>query len=256
MSTAPPRSGQRSTPAVPWHLARPGRPTGRSRQDWCWRRSAAASPLLPVRAPCAPDNTIRFATRALPVLPDRQRRSYTRARVAVQEWLDGSLVGRYQGRTLASRQAPVPPHRCAQASQTRARVQRPAGPAPAAPQRWHAGAGGAPERAGAPQGGTAPPAGHFHWTTTATGPPMIPPLRRETRRLAPLRRRDADSLPRRNGGGPGWGAKTTYTPPGPNAGSRRGACRRTPCAPRRPVLAAGRTRTSPPAPGTARAGAG
>ncbi len=119
-------------------------------------RYAQEGLLLPVRCcqsgrPCAPDNTIRFATRALPVLPDRQRRSYTRARVAVQEWLDGSLVGRYQGRTLASRQAPVPPTAARkQVRPERASSGRPAGPAPAAPQ-----------------GGTAPPAGHFHWTTTA-----------------------------------------------------------------------------------------
>ncbi len=246
MSTAPPRSGQRSTPAVPWHLARPGRPTGRSRQDWCWRRSAAASPLLPVRAPVRPGQHDpvchpRPPGAAGPPAEELYPRAGGGPGVAGRQ-PRGPLPGPDSRQSASPRAPPTAARK--QVRPERASSGRPAGPAPAAPQRWHAGAGGAPERAGAPQGGTAPPAGHFHWTTTATGPPMIPPLRRETRRLAPLRRRAR------------VGAKTTYTPPGPNAGSRRGACRRTPCAPRRPVLAAGRTRTSPPAPGTARAGAG
>jgi len=57
----------------------------------------------------APDNTIRFAGRTLQLLPGLQRPSYAHARVEVQERLDGSLVVRYQGQTIASIQAPDSP---------------------------------------------------------------------------------------------------------------------------------------------------
>lgn len=57
----------------------------------------------------ARDNTIRFYGRTLQLLPGLDRLSYTQARVEVQERLDGSLVVAYQGRTIASKEAPPHP---------------------------------------------------------------------------------------------------------------------------------------------------
>ena len=54
----------------------------------------------------ANDNTIRFANRIIQLLPDMLRMSYARARVVVQERLDGSIVVSYKGRTVASTKAP------------------------------------------------------------------------------------------------------------------------------------------------------
>jgi hypothetical protein len=54
----------------------------------------------------AADNTVRFADQTLQLLPGLDRVSYARAQVQVQERLDGSLVVRYQGKTLATRPAP------------------------------------------------------------------------------------------------------------------------------------------------------
>ena len=56
----------------------------------------------------AADNTIRFGGHTLQLLAGRQRSSYARARVEVQERLDGRLVVYYQGQAVASREAP--PH--------------------------------------------------------------------------------------------------------------------------------------------------
>ena len=56
----------------------------------------------------AHDNTVRFFGHTLQLLPDTERRSYARARVEVQERLDGSLVVCYQGKTIATQE--VPPH--------------------------------------------------------------------------------------------------------------------------------------------------
>ncbi len=57
----------------------------------------------------ANDNTIHFAGQVLQLLPDMQRISYARARVQVQERLDGSIVVSCQGKTIAVRQAPAHP---------------------------------------------------------------------------------------------------------------------------------------------------
>ena len=57
----------------------------------------------------ANDNTVRFNGATLQVLPDGFRASYARARVEVQERLDGSIVVVHQGRTVASAPAPDEP---------------------------------------------------------------------------------------------------------------------------------------------------
>ncbi len=73
----------------------------------------------------AADNTIRFGGRTLQLLAGRQRASYARARVEVQERLDGRLVVYYQGQAVASSPAP------AEAPVLRARKgPRPAGTCP------------------------------------------------------------------------------------------------------------------------------
>jgi len=56
----------------------------------------------------ARDNTVRFGGRTLQLLPTLERRSYARARVEVQERLDGSLVVAYRGQVIATTEAP--PH--------------------------------------------------------------------------------------------------------------------------------------------------
>lgn len=57
----------------------------------------------------ARDNTIRFGGHTLQLLPGPDRSSYAHARVEVQERLDGTLVVMYQGRNIASREAPPGP---------------------------------------------------------------------------------------------------------------------------------------------------
>lgn len=57
----------------------------------------------------AKDNTVRLGEHTLQLLPGSDRYSYARARVEIQEWLDGSLVVAYQGRVIASRKAPPLP---------------------------------------------------------------------------------------------------------------------------------------------------
>ena len=57
----------------------------------------------------AHDNTVRFFGHTLQLLLDRERRSYARARVEVQERLDGSLVVCHQGKTIATQEAPPHP---------------------------------------------------------------------------------------------------------------------------------------------------
>ena len=54
----------------------------------------------------AGDNTVRFGWHTLQLLESPQRLSYTHAIVEVQERLNGSLVVIYQGRTIATREAP------------------------------------------------------------------------------------------------------------------------------------------------------
>lgn len=57
----------------------------------------------------ANDNTVRFFGRTLQLLPDLDRVSYARARVQVQERLDGSLAVAYQGKVIATQEAPPQP---------------------------------------------------------------------------------------------------------------------------------------------------
>ncbi len=57
----------------------------------------------------ANDHTVHFNGATLQVLPDGLRASYARARVEVQERLDGSVVVVHQGRVLAAAPAPAGP---------------------------------------------------------------------------------------------------------------------------------------------------
>ncbi len=57
----------------------------------------------------AKDNTVKLGEHTLQLLPGPDRCSYARARVEVQERLDGSLVVAYQGKTIASKKAPPQP---------------------------------------------------------------------------------------------------------------------------------------------------
>ena len=57
----------------------------------------------------ASDNTVRFGGHTLQLLPGLDRTSYAHARVEVQELLDGSLVVSYQGKALATTEAPPHP---------------------------------------------------------------------------------------------------------------------------------------------------
>ena len=61
------------------------------------------------RRTVASDNSVRFNGHSIQLLPGPDRLSYARAGVEVQERLDGSLKLWYQGRMLASREAPAPP---------------------------------------------------------------------------------------------------------------------------------------------------
>jgi len=53
----------------------------------------------------AADNTVRFEGRTLQLLPDPHRASYARARVKVQQRLDGELIVTYQDRVLLTQEA-------------------------------------------------------------------------------------------------------------------------------------------------------
>ena len=53
----------------------------------------------------AADNTVRFEGRTLQLLPDPHRASYARARVQVQQRLDGELIVTYQDRVLLTQEA-------------------------------------------------------------------------------------------------------------------------------------------------------
>ena len=57
----------------------------------------------------ANDNTVRFNGATLQILADDLRASYARAKVEVQERLDGSIVVAYRGRTLAAEPAATEP---------------------------------------------------------------------------------------------------------------------------------------------------
>ena len=58
------------------------------------------------RRTVAGDNTLQFGGRTLQLQPTAQRSTYTRARVEVQERLDGRIVVTYQGTVLAVTDAP------------------------------------------------------------------------------------------------------------------------------------------------------
>jgi len=57
----------------------------------------------------AKDNTVRFGGHTLQLLPGTERASYARARVEVQERLDGRVVVVYQSRQVATMEAPPQP---------------------------------------------------------------------------------------------------------------------------------------------------
>lgn len=57
----------------------------------------------------AKDNTVKLGEHTLQLEPGPERWSYARSRVDLQERLDGSLVVTYQGRVIASREAPPQP---------------------------------------------------------------------------------------------------------------------------------------------------
>ena len=56
----------------------------------------------------ANDNTVKLGKHTLQLLPGPARSNYARARVEVQERLDGSVVVAYQGKLIAT--SPAPPH--------------------------------------------------------------------------------------------------------------------------------------------------
>ena len=57
----------------------------------------------------AKDNTVKLGEHTLQLLPGPDRFSYARARVELQERLDGSVVAAYQGKVIATREAPPHP---------------------------------------------------------------------------------------------------------------------------------------------------
>jgi len=59
------------------------------------------------RRTVAADNTVRLEEHRLQLLPSRERTSYARAHVEVQERLDGSLAVYHEGRQVASKPAPM-----------------------------------------------------------------------------------------------------------------------------------------------------
>ena len=61
------------------------------------------------RRTVARDNTVRLDGHSFQLLPGVDRLSYAKAQVEVQERLDGSLVVQFQGKTIASKQAPPHP---------------------------------------------------------------------------------------------------------------------------------------------------
>ena len=53
------------------------------------------------------DNTISYKSRLFQILPSPTRIGYTRAKVEVQEWLDGSIHVRYKSQELSIKEIPV-----------------------------------------------------------------------------------------------------------------------------------------------------
>ena len=56
------------------------------------------------------DNVVRFGGHRLQIMPTNGRSSYARAKVEVQERMDGSVAVYYKGQCLLATKAP--PHRC------------------------------------------------------------------------------------------------------------------------------------------------
>jgi transposase len=112
----------------------------------------------------AADNTVRLGPHTLQILPDRTRLSYVQARVEVHERLEGSLAVYYQGRCLATQEAPP------DAPTVRARTGRAPG-APPRPPAALAPPPGARESA-APAGSRPParPAPDHPWRRTVMRP--------------------------------------------------------------------------------------
>ncbi len=86
-------------PAQPGKAYRPLQPSVRLDAILCFEYARTA----------AMDNTVSFGGKALQIKPDELRTSYARTRVTVQERLDGRVVALYQGRELASTDAPPCP---------------------------------------------------------------------------------------------------------------------------------------------------
>jgi transposase len=119
------------------------------------------------------DNTVPFGERRLQLLASATRRSWARARVEVQERLDGRLVVYYQGAEVASAPAPAeaPRLRARKYARSGGGVAASAAPGsaggaaasaerePAAPE----GAAGGPERAAAASGGGSRPRASHPW---------------------------------------------------------------------------------------------
>jgi len=78
----------------------------------------------------AADNTVRLEEHRLQLLPSKERASYARARVEVQERLDGSLAVYHEGRLVASKPAPL------EAPVLRARNRRNGGGEAAGREGW------------------------------------------------------------------------------------------------------------------------
>jgi len=57
----------------------------------------------------ARDNTVKYDWHTLQLLPEAEHPSYAGNRVEIQELLDGNLIVCYQGRTIATREAPPRP---------------------------------------------------------------------------------------------------------------------------------------------------
>lgn len=74
----------------------------------------------------AKDNTVKLGEHTLQLLPGQERTSYSRTRVEVQERLDGSVVVTYQGKVIASREAP--PHAATLRARKGSRGEAPAPP--------------------------------------------------------------------------------------------------------------------------------
>ena len=115
--------------AQPGSAYRPLAASGRPEEVFCFK----------YRRVVAADNTVRLGEHRLQLRPTRQRASWARATVEVQERLDGSLAVYYQGACLAAQGAPpeAPVLRARAAHATRPRPTRPRPrprPAPAGPR--------------------------------------------------------------------------------------------------------------------------